>query len=217
MPNEQTAPSPAPTLTGPAIGTRLVLVTGASGYVGGRLVRALDERGARVRCLARRPQDVAARMSPGIEVVGGDVLDAPSLERALENVDTAFYLVHGMGSRSDFRDQDRRGATNFALAARAAGVRRIVYLGGLGTATDLSPHLASRHEVGRILRDSGVPTIELRASIILGSGSLSFEMVRALVERLPVLVTPRWVRQLTQPIAIEDVIAYLIASSDAEV
>ena len=217
MPNERTAPSTTPAPTASSIGTRLVLVTGASGYVGGRLVRALDKRGERVRCLARRPQDVAARVSPGIEVVGGDVLDAPSLERALESVDTAFYLVHGMGSRSDFRDQDRRGATNFALAARAAGVRRIVYLGGLGTATDLSPHLASRHEVGRILRDSGVPTIELRASIILGSGSLSFEMVRALVERLPVLVTPRWVRQLTQPIAIEDVIAYLVASSDAAV
>ena len=154
-----------------------------------------------------------ARVPPGIEVVAGDVLDAPSLERALEGVDTAFYLVHGMGSRSDFEDEDRRGATNFALAARAAGVRRIVYLGGLGTATDLSPHLASRHEVGRILRESGVTTIELRASIILGSGSLSFEMIRALVERLPVLVTPQWVRQLTQPIAIEDVIAYLVASS----
>ena len=217
IPNEQSTPSTTPPPTASSVGTRLILVTGASGYVGGRLVRALDKRGERIRCLARRPQEVAARVSPGIEVVGGDVLDAPSLERALENVDTAFYLVHGMGSRSDFRDQDRCGATNFALAARAAGVRRIVYLGGLGTATDLSPHLASRHEVGRILRASGVPTIELRASIILGSGSLSFEMVRALVERLPVLVTPRWVRQLTQPIAIEDVIAYLVASSDTEV
>jgi uncharacterized protein YbjT (DUF2867 family) len=194
---------------------RLLLVTGASGYVGGRLVRALEERGERIRCLARRPQDLAARLSPAIEVVGGDVLDARSLEAALEGVDTAFYLVHGMGSRTDFEEEDRRGATNFARAARAAGVRRIVYLGGLGMATDLSPHLSSRQEVGRILRESGVTTIELRASIILGSGSLSFEMVRALVERLPVLVTPRWVRQLTQPIAIEDVIEYLVASPDA--
>jgi uncharacterized protein YbjT (DUF2867 family) len=217
MPNDSTTGPMRPVPTRSLVGTRLVLVTGASGYVGGRLVRALEERGERVRCLARRPQDVAARVSPGIEVVGGDVLDAPSLARALDGVDTAFYLVHGMGSRSDFQGEDRRGATSFALAARAAGVRRIVYLGGLGTATDLSPHLASRHEVGRILRESGVTTIELRASIILGSGSLSFEMIRALVERLPVLVTPRWVRQLTQPIAIEDVIAYLVASPDTAV
>lgn len=201
----------------PAPRKRLFLVTGASGYVGGRLVRALEERGERVRCLARRPDDLTARVSPGIEVVGGDVLDAPSLRPALDGVDTAFYLVHAMGSRSDFEDKERRGAMNFARAARAAGVRRIVYLGGLGTATDLSPHLASRQDVGRILRESGVTTVELRASIILGSGSLSFEIVRALVERLPVLVTPRWVRQLTQPIAIEDVIAYLVAAPDAPV
>ena len=196
-------------------GSRLLLVTGASGYVGGRLVRALEERGERVRCLARRPQDLRARLSPTIEVVGGDVLDASTLVPALDGVDTAFYLVHGMASRSDFEAEDRRGATNFASAARAAGVRRIVYLGGLGTATDLSPHLASRQDVGRILRESGVATIELRASIIIGSGSLSYEMIRALVERLPVLVTPRWVRQRTQPIAIEDVIAYLAAAPDA--
>ena len=197
--------------------SRVLLVTGASGYVGGRLVRALDDRGERVRCLARRPQDLAARVPAGVDVVGGDVLDASSLGAALAGVDTAFYLVHGMGSRRDFQEDDRRGAVNFASAARAAGVRRIVYLGGLGTATDLSPHLASRQEVGRILRESGVTTIELRASIIIGSGSLSFELVRALVERLPVLVTPRWVGQLTQPIAIEDVIGYLAASPDAPV
>ena len=217
MPNDSTTRPVRPAPTRSSVGTRIILVTGASGYVGGRLVRALEERCERVRCLARRPQDIAPRVSPDIEVVGGDVQDAPSLARALDGVDTAFYLVHGMGSRSDFQGEDRRGATNFALAARAAGVRRIVYLGGLGTATDLSPHLASRHEVGRILRESGVTTIELRASIILGSGSLSFEMIRALVERLPVLVTPRWVRQLTQPIAIEDVIAYLVASPDTAV
>lgn len=196
---------------------RVMLVTGASGYVGGRLVRTLHERGERVRCLARRPQDLAARLPGGVEVVGGDVLDASSLEAALAGVDTAFYLVHGMGSRRDFQEEDRRGAMNFGNAARAAGVRRIVYLGGLGTATDLSPHLASRQEVGRILCESGVTTIELRASIIIGSGSLSYEMIRALVERLPVLVTPRWVGQLTQPIAIEDVIEYLAASPDARV
>ncbi|MEO8563144.1 MAG: SDR family oxidoreductase [bacterium] len=200
-----------------APGARLLLVTGASGYVGGRLQRALAQRGERIRCLARRPEELRARVAPSIDVVGGDVLDAPSLARALTGVDTAFYLVHGMGSPRDFRDEDRRGAETFARAARDAGVRRLVYLGGLGTSTDLSPHLASRHEVGEILRASGVPTIELRASIILGSGSLSFEMLRSLVERLPVLITPRWVRQLTQPIAIEDVIAYLVAAPDAPV
>src|SRR5687767_2378684 len=197
--------------------TRMLLVAGASGYVGGRLVRALEERGERVRCLARRPQELSARVAPGVEVVAGDVLDVSSLDEAMRGVDTAFYLVHAMGSRSDFQEEERRGALNFARAARAAGVRRIVYLGGLGTAGDLSPHLASRQDVGRILRESGVTTIELQASIILGSGSLSFEMIRALVERLPVLVTPRWVRQLTQPIAIEDVIAYLVSAPDAPV
>jgi uncharacterized protein YbjT (DUF2867 family) len=214
-PDDALPPPAPPTAARGAPGSRLLLVTGASGYVGGRLLRALEQRGERVRCLARRPHDLQARVAPSIEVVGGDVLDAASLERALAGVDTAFYLVHGMGSARDFQDEDRRGAANFARAARAAGVRRLVYLGGLGTATDLSPHLASRHEVGRILRESGVPTIEFRASIILGSGSLSFEMLRALVERLPVLVTPRWVRQLTQPIAIEDVIDYLVAAPDA--
>jgi uncharacterized protein YbjT (DUF2867 family) len=201
----------------PAAGTRVLLVTGASGYVGGRLVRALAEQGERVRCLARRPQDVTARVPPGTDVVRGDVLEPSTLRAALDGVDTAYYLVHAMGSRRDFQEEEHRGACNFANAARAAGIRRIVYLGGLGTATDLSPHLASRQEVGRTLRESGVPTIEFRASIILGSGSLSYEMIRALVERLPVLVTPRWVRQLTQPIAIEDVIAYLSAAPDAAV
>ena len=198
-------------------GERLLLVTGASGYVGGRLVRALAKRGERVRCLARRPQDLASRAPSGVQVVGGDVLDPESLGAALRGVDTAFYLVHAMGSPHDFEDEDRRGAANFARAARDAGVRRLVYLGGLGRGTDLSPHLASRQEVGRTLRESGIPTIELRASVILGSGSLSYEMIRALVERLPVLVTPRWVGQLTQPIGIEDVIDYLATAPDAPI
>lgn len=191
----------------------LVLVTGATGYVGGRLVRALYDRGDRIRCLARRPAELRARLESDIEVVAGDVLDPASLDRALAGVDIAFYLVHAMGSRRDFDEKEREGASNFARAARAAGVRLIVYLGGLGNERTLSRHLASRQEVGRVLRESGVPTVELRASVILGSGSLSFELVRALVERLPVLITPRWVGQRTQPIAIEDVIAYLAAAS----
>jgi len=187
----------------------LRLVTGATGYIGGRLLRALHERGDRVRCMARRPDDLRARVAPGVEVVHGDVLDPASLAGALAGVQTAYYLIHAMAASSDFAREERDGAGNFARAARAAGVRRIVYLGGLGGDAGLSPHLASRHEVGRLLRDSGVPTIELRASVIIGSGSLSFELVRALVERLPVLITPRWASQRTQPIAVEDVIAYL--------
>jgi uncharacterized protein YbjT (DUF2867 family) len=190
----------------------LRLVTGATGYIGGRLVRALHERGERVRCMARQPDAARARLHPDVEVVRGDVLDSASLATALAGVDTAFYLVHAMATPGEFASEERAGAENFAQAARAAGVRRIVYLGGLGGDAELSPHLASRHAVGRLLRESGVPVIELRASVIIGSGSLSFELVRALVERLPVLLTPRWVSQRTQPIAIADVIAYLVAS-----
>ncbi|HEV2130113.1 MAG TPA: NAD(P)H-binding protein, partial [Longimicrobiaceae bacterium] len=195
----------------------LLLLTGATGYVGGRLLRVLQERGYRVRCLARQPEYLQPRLQPGSEAVRGDLLDEGSLASALQGVDTAYYLVHSMGSAGDFREEDRRAAENFARAARTAGVRRIVYLGGLGAETDLSPHLASRQEVGQILRESGVPTLELRASIILGSGSLSFELVRALVERLPVMVTPRWVSRLAQPIAIEDVLEYLAAAVDAPI
>jgi uncharacterized protein YbjT (DUF2867 family) len=188
-------------------------VTGATGYIGGRLLRALRERGERVRCMARRPDELRARTAPGVEVVPGDVLDPASLATALAGVHTAFYLIHAMAAPSGFAREERDGARNFAEAARAAGVRRIVYLGGLGGDAGLSPHLASRHEVGRLLRESGVPTIELRASVIIGSGSLSFELVRALVERLPVLVTPRWTSRRTQPIAVEDVVAYLAAAA----
>ena len=193
----------------------LVLLTGATGYVGGRLLRLLTERGLRVRCLARHPERLAARLAPGAEAVGGDVLDAASLAAAMEGVSTAFYLVHSMGFGADFEDRDRRAATTFGAAARAAGVGRIVYLGGLGDDSgQLSAHLRSRHEVGDLLRASGVPVIEFRASIVIGSGSLSFEMIRALVERLPVMVTPRWVNVASQPIAIGDVLAYLAASLD---
>jgi uncharacterized protein YbjT (DUF2867 family) len=132
-------------------------------------------------------------------------------------VTDAYYLVHSMAATADFAQRDRAAAENFAAAARAAGVRRIVYLGGLGAGEKLSPHLASRQEVGRILRESGVPTIEFRAAVIIGSGSLSFEMIRALVDRLPLMVTPRWVRMTTQPIAIEDVISYLRRALDVPV
>jgi uncharacterized protein YbjT (DUF2867 family) len=187
----------------------LILLTGATGYVGGRLLTALEAAGRLVRCLARRPEHLAGRVGPRTEVAAGDVLDPASLERALAGVDVAYYLVHSMGSTGDFEGDDRSGAEAFARACHTAGVRRIVYLGGLGSGPNLSPHLRSRQEVGRILRESGVPTIEFRASIVIGSGSLSFEMVRTLVNRLPVMVAPRWVRVLAQPIAIEDLVDYL--------
>ncbi len=192
-------------------------MTGASGYVGGRLLKVLERRGERVRCLARRPEFLRPRVGRSTELVQGDVLDSGSLRRALEGVDVAYYLVHSMGSQGDFEEEDRRAALNFATAAREAGVRRIVYLGGLGREPGLSRHLRSRHEVGRVLRESGVPTIEFRASIIIGSGSLSFEMIRALVEKLPVMITPRWVSEPAQPLAIEDLVSYLVAALDVEV
>jgi uncharacterized protein YbjT (DUF2867 family) len=196
-----------------------VLLTGASGYVGGRLLARLEKRGLLVRCLARRPEFLADRVGAKTEVVEGDVLREESLLTALKDVHTAYYLVHSMGSasREGFEAQDRLGAQNFARAALAAGVCRIVYLGGLGDEdSDLSPHLRSRHEVGHALRASGVPVIEFRASVVIGSGSLSFEMLSALVERLPAMVTPRWVHVSAQPIAISDLLAYLEAALDLE-
>jgi len=195
-------------------GGPLLLVTGATGYIGGRLLRALRDRGDRVRCMARRPDEIRARVGGNVEVVHGDVLDPTSLRSALTGVYAAYYLVHAMATPRDFAKEECEGARNFARAARDAGVQRIIYLGGLGADKGLSPHLASRHEVGRLLRETGVRTIEFRAAVILGSGSLSFELVRALVERLPILVTPRWVSQRTQPIAIADVIAYLTAAAE---
>jgi uncharacterized protein YbjT (DUF2867 family) len=191
----------------------IVLLTGATGYVGGRLLSRLEEHGARVRCLSRRPDVLVGRIGPNTEIVAADVDDPSSLAKALEGVDVAYYLIHAMGSGKPFAAADRDAAKAFSDVARAQGVRRIVYLGGLGTG-ELSDHLASRHEVGEILRASGVPTIELQASIVIGSGSTSFDMLRELVDRLPVMVTPRWVASRCQPIAIEDVLAYLLAALD---
>jgi uncharacterized protein YbjT (DUF2867 family) len=193
----------------------LILVTGATGYVGGRLWRRLESLGYAVRCLARDPERLADLVEPGTQVVKGDVLDASSLASALQGVDVAYYMIHSMGSSRGFEEQDRLAANNFAAAARTAGVKRIIYLGGLAPEDEtLSPHLRSRHEVGQILADSGIPTIELRASIVLGSGSLSFEMIRSLVERLPAMITPKWVAVQAQPIAIDDLLQYLIESLD---
>ncbi len=194
---------------------RLVLLTGATGYVGGRLLKALEARGERVRCVSRRPEYLRPRVAATTEVVQGDVLQPETIAAALDGVDTVYYLVHSMSASRPFDEQDRAAARSFAAAARNARVRKVIYLGGLGHG-ELSPHLASRQEVGAILRSSGVPTIEFRASIVIGSGSASFEMIRALVEKLPVMVTPRWVRVRAQPIAIEDVLAYLLEAIDRE-
>jgi uncharacterized protein YbjT (DUF2867 family) len=154
-------------------------------------------------------------VSGDVEIVAGDVSDASTLDAPFVGIDTAYYLVHSMNDTRSFEEQDRVAANNFADAARQANVKRIIYLGGLGDDDEkLSPHLRSRHEVGQILKQSGCQVVEFRASIVIGSGSLSFELVRALVERLPVMICPRWVSVLTQPIAIEDLLDYLIAGLD---
>ena len=190
----------------------ICLLTGATGYVGGRLLKILEREGYRVRCLARRPELLRTKVAAETEIVQGDVMDLESLERAMQGVTVAYYLVHSMGSTGSFEDEDRTAAQNFAAAAKRAGVGRIIYLGGLGNESEeLSPHLRSRQEVGRILRESGIPVLEFRASIVIGSGSLSFEMIRSLVERLPFMVIPKWAAMPAQPIGIEDLLAYLVA------
>ncbi|WP_326695221.1 SDR family oxidoreductase [Streptomyces sp. NBC_01766] len=194
------------------------LVTGATGYIGGRLAPALLDAGHRVRCLVRSPVKLRDHPWAGrAEVVRGDVTDPESVAAAMRDIDVAYYLVHALGTGSGFEETDRRAARIFAEQARAAGVRRIVYLGGLAPADvperELSPHLRSRAEVARILLGSGVPTTVLRAAVIIGSGSASFEMLRYLTERLPVMVTPSWVRTRIQPIAVRDVLRYLVGSA----
>ena len=196
---------------------RVCLVTGATGYVGGRLVPELLDAGARVRCMTRS----AARLRDQpwidcVEVVEGDAADPESARRALDGVDVAYFLIHSMMGGPRFEQADREAARTFAAAAAATGLKRMVYLGGLAPAQSgpLSPHMRSRAEVGRILLQSGVPTVVLRAAVIIGSGSASFEMRRYLTERLPLMVTPRWVAIHVQPIAIRDVLRYLVRAAD---
>jgi uncharacterized protein YbjT (DUF2867 family) len=192
-------------------GTSLILLTGASGYIGGRLLPSLEEQGYRLRCLARHPDILRQKVSSTTEVVEGDVLDRQSLDNALRGVDVAYYMVHSMRSHGSFEETDRQAARNFGEAAKTAGVKCLIYVGGLGSDDEkLSAHLRSRHEVGDILRESGLPVCEFRASAVIGSGSASFELIRALVERLPIMLTPRWVKGKAQPIGIDDLLDYLM-------
>ena len=195
----------------------VALVTGATGYIGGRLVPELLTAGHEVRCLVRSPSKLTdAPWRDDVEVVEGDVTDRESLDKAMAGVDVSYFLVHSMGGKPEFDEVDRQAATCFRDAAADAGVGRIVYLGGLGRDDDpeLSRHLRSRHEVGRVLAEGAVPVTELRAALIIGSGSASFEMLRYLVEILPMMVTPRWVDNRCQPIAIRDVLRWLIAAGE---
>jgi uncharacterized protein YbjT (DUF2867 family) len=188
----------------------LVLVTGATGFIGRRLVPALLDAGHDVRAMTRRPEEYDGRGTP----VGGDVQDASTLGPALEGVDVAYYLVHSLDA-ADFESRDARAARAFGEAAAEAGVRQIVYLGGLGAeGAELSAHLRSRREVEGLLGDGGVPVTVLRAGIVVGRGGISWELTRQLVKNLPAMVVPRWVATRTQPIAVDDVIRYLVGVAD---
>jgi uncharacterized protein YbjT (DUF2867 family) len=192
------------------------LVFGASGYIGSNLVPALVAAGHRVRATARNVEVLEARNWKAVELVGADALDPPSLARALEGVEVAYYLVHSMAAGSDFAAIDRRAAENFARAAADAGVRRIVYLGGLIPPDPRSQHLLSRAETGEVLRRQPVPVTEIRAGMIIGPGSAAYEVIRDLVNHLPAMITPAWVRSRSTPIALPDLLAYLVAAGDID-
>ena len=189
-------------------------MTGATGYIGGRLVPRLIEQGHHVRVLVRSQARALSRpWARKVEIVVGDALDPRALSAALRGVDTAYYLIHSMISGPDFHNIDLEAARAFGRAAKDADVSHIIYVGGLGDPdSNLSPHLRSRQECGYLLRESGVPVTEFRAAVIVGSGSISFEMIRYLVERLPVMICPRWIYSRVQPMAIDDLLDYLVAA-----
>lgn len=190
-----------------------VLVLGATGYVGSNLVPRLIEKGFQVRCLVRDPTKVQLSK---VEIIEGDASDQATIESAVTGCDRVIYLIHSMGSHSTrFEELDKRIATNVAVAAEGSGVKQIIYLGGLGNRRQAqTPHLRSRHEVAQILRSSNVPVTELRAAVIIGAGSASFEMIKTLVRRLPIMICPKWVNVRTQPIGIDDVVEYIAQSLD---
>ncbi len=189
-----------------------ILVLGATGYIGGRLVPRLILAGHPVRCLVRSPRKLAARHWPGVEIVEGDALRPEALWTAMKDIEVVYYLIHSLhAGEKRFAELDKKAAGNVAEAARVAGVKRIIYLGGLGKrGVEKSAHLKSRHEVGDILRSSGVPVTEFRAAVIIGSGGVSFEMMHHLVNRLPVMICPKWIFVKTQPISVRDVLHYLV-------
>lgn len=198
---------------------KTVLITGATGYIGRRLTNLLlDDGKYEVRLLVRNRKKVQLSIMDRVDIREGDTFDKDQLLRSLGGVDTAFYLIHSMGSTQDYQDLDRQSAENFRESCIAAGVRRIVYLGGLGVKEDASKHLLSRIETGEILSDKPqqIQTIWLRAGVIIGSGSASFEIIRNLSQKLPLMITPRWVRTLTQPIGILDVLSYLQRSIELD-
>lgn len=193
----------------------LCLVTGATGYIGGRLIAELLDAGYRVRVLARNAERIKGHAwANQVEVIEGDASDAKSVANALAGIDVAYYLLHALMDKDDFENKEAQLAQNFAVEAKRAKVRRLVYLGGIiAPNSELSPHMKSRADTGEILRASGVPTIELRAGVVIGSGSASFEMLRYLTERLPFMITPKWLNVRIQPIAVRDVLRYLVGAA----
>lgn len=196
-----------------------ILVTGATGYIGKELIQKLDSSRYQIHCLARNPMRMNEIETKSIEVHQGDLLSFKSIQNSFKGVDVAFYLAHSMDSKNDFQQLEYEAATNFTRAAVESGIKRIIYLGALGSEQEgsLSSHLKSRKEVGNILRNSGIQVIEFQASIIIGSGSLSYEMIKALSERLPLMIMPKWVSVKAQPISIKDALDYLTQAIELEI
>jgi len=196
-----------------------ILIVGATGYIGQNLIDRLQEKKCAIRCLVRNANSLKSNLPNPPQIMRGDLLDLESIKNAFKGIDTAFYLAHSLDAKNDFDQLEKIAAKNFATAAKSANIKRIIYLGALGNSKDgsLSPHLKSRKDVGTILRNSGIQVLEFQASIVLGSGSLSFEMIRALSERLPVMIMPKWVMVKAQPISISDVMDFLLQGIDCKI